>query len=33
MAERLRVKTLATTDPRHFGQVSPRHVPRFTLVP
>jgi hypothetical protein len=33
MAERLVVKTLATTDRRHFGQVSPRHVPRFNLVP
>jgi nitronate monooxygenase len=33
MAERLGVKTLATTDRRHFGPVSPRHVPRFTLVP
>jgi len=33
MAERLRVRTLATTDRRHFGQVSPRHLPRFNLVP
>jgi len=33
MAERLRVKILATTDRRHFTQVRAAHLPRFTLVP
>ena len=33
MAERLKVKTLATTDRRHFAQVTPRHIPSFALVP
>lgn len=33
MAERLGVKTLATTDRRHFAQVRPKHADRFTLVP
>lgn len=33
MAERLGVKTLATTDRRHFAQVRPTHAGRFTLVP
>lgn len=33
MAERLRVKTIATTDRRHFGQIRPAHTERFTLVP
>jgi predicted nucleic acid-binding protein len=33
IAERLKVRVLATTDRRHFGAVRPRHVERFTLVP
>ena len=33
VAERLKVRTLATTDRRHFGMVRPAHVDRFTLVP
>ena len=33
MAERLRVRTVATTDRRHFAQVRPAHLSRFTLVP
>jgi predicted nucleic acid-binding protein len=33
IAERLKVRTLATTDRRHFGAVRPAHVKCFTLVP
>jgi len=33
VAERLKLKTLATTDRRHFSVVRPAHVERFTLVP
>ena len=33
MAERLKVKKIATTDRRHFTMVKPRHVAQFTLVP
>jgi uncharacterized protein len=33
MAERLAVRTLATTDRRHFRAVRPAGVGRFTLVP
>jgi len=33
VAERLKVRTLATTDRRHFGAVRPAHVDRFRLVP
>ena len=33
IAERLKLRTLATTDRRHFGIVRPAHVERFTLVP
>jgi len=33
IAERLKVRTIATTDRRHFGMVRPAHVDRFTLVP
>lgn len=33
VAERLKVRTLATTDRRHFSVVVPRHLPRFELVP
>ena len=33
MAERLKVKELATTDRRHFTQVHPAHVRALTLLP
>ncbi len=33
IAERLRVRTIATTDRWHFGPIRPRHVPAFELVP
>jgi predicted nucleic acid-binding protein len=33
VAERLKVRTLATTDRRHFGAVRPAHIDRFRLVP
>ena len=33
IAERLKVRTLATTDRRHFAAIRPSHVERFTLVP
>ena len=33
MAERLALDTIATTDRRHFAQVRPRHLKRFSLVP
>jgi uncharacterized protein len=33
MAERLKVKELATTDRRHFAQVQPAHVRALTLLP
>ncbi len=33
IAERLALRTLATTDRRHFGAIRPRHVPAFVLVP
>lgn len=33
MAERLRMKSIATTDRRHFGPIRPRHVKAFTLLP
>ena len=33
IAERLGVRTIATTDRRHFGPIRPRHVPAFELVP
>jgi predicted nucleic acid-binding protein len=33
VAERLRVRVLATTDRRHFGAVRPAHADAFTLVP
>jgi predicted nucleic acid-binding protein len=33
IAERLRIKRIATTDRRHFGAVRPVHVDGFTLVP
>jgi predicted nucleic acid-binding protein len=33
IAERLLIATIATTDRRHFSDVRPSHVERFTLVP
>ncbi|HLK12559.1 MAG TPA: VapC toxin family PIN domain ribonuclease [Candidatus Binatia bacterium] len=33
IAERLRLRRIATTDRRHFAQVRPRHVRAFDLVP
>ena len=33
VAERLRLRRIATTDRRHFGQLRPRHVEAFELVP
>ncbi len=33
IAERLKMKSIATTDRRHFGIVRPAHVERFILVP
>jgi predicted nucleic acid-binding protein len=33
VAERLKLKTLATTDRRHFGAVKPAHVEKLQLVP
>ena len=33
VAERLRLRKIATTDRRHFGTIQPKHVPAFELVP
>jgi len=33
IAERLMIDTIATSDRRHFSDVRPLHVERFTLVP
>jgi uncharacterized protein len=33
IAERLTIETIATADRRHFSDVRPSHVERFTLVP
>lgn len=33
VAERLRLRVIATTDRRHFGSIHPKHVPAFELVP
>ncbi len=33
MAERLRLRSLVTTDRRHFSAVRPRHVEGFELLP
>lgn len=33
VAERLMIDTIATSDRRHFTDVRPSHVERFTLVP
>jgi len=32
-AERLKIRTIATTDRRHFARLAPKHVPAFDLVP
>ena len=33
LAERLKIRAVATTDRRHFSAVSPKHAPRFDLLP
>lgn len=33
VAERLKIRVLATTDRRHFSAVRPTHIEGFTLVP
>ncbi len=33
LAERLRLRRIATTDRRHFGKIRPSHAPAFELVP
>jgi uncharacterized protein len=33
MAERLRVRAVATTDRRHFSPIQPRHARRLVLLP
>jgi predicted nucleic acid-binding protein len=33
VAERLRLRTIATTDRRHFAGIRPKHVQAFELVP
>jgi predicted nucleic acid-binding protein len=33
VAERLRLRVIATTDRRHFGPIRPKHVAAFELVP
>lgn len=33
IAERFRMKAIATTDRRHFGPIRPRHVKALTLLP
>lgn len=33
IAERLRLRSIATTDRRHFAPIRPRHVGAFELVP
>jgi uncharacterized protein len=33
VAERLRLRTIATTDRRHFGTIRPIHAAAFDLVP
>jgi uncharacterized protein len=33
IAERLRLKAIATTDRRHFARIRPRHIRAFELVP
>jgi predicted nucleic acid-binding protein len=33
VAERLRLREIATVDRRHFSQIQPKHIPAFRLVP
>jgi len=33
LAERLRVRQIATTDRRHFAAIRPQHAPSFELLP
>jgi hypothetical protein len=33
IAERLKIRAIATTDRRHFSAVVPKHVKRFDLLP
>jgi uncharacterized protein len=33
VAERLKIRSIATTDRRHFGKVVPAHIARFELLP
>lgn len=33
VAERLRIRAVASTDRRHFGKVVPAHIARFELLP
>jgi len=33
IAERLRLRIIATTDRRHFSRIRPVHMPAFTLLP
>jgi predicted nucleic acid-binding protein len=33
LAERLKIRAVATTDRRHFSAVAPKHVPRFEVLP
>lgn len=33
IAERLKIRAVATTDRRHFSAVSPKHVKQFELLP
>ena len=33
VAERLKIRSIATTDRRHFGKVAPAHSARFELLP
>ena len=33
IGERLKIRAIATTDRRHFGSVTPKHVKTFELLP
>ncbi len=33
IAERLRLRSIATTDRRHFGKIQPSHIKAFELLP
>ena len=33
LAERLKLRAIATTDRRHFSSIRPRHAPAFELLP